>query len=135
MSVHAVTDVASCPLDWRLFLPTSWDDRAVDEADGAGVAARRARCGIPGQERHRPKWALVVDLLDKLAEDGLRPPLLAADAGYGDDSQFRSALDQRGIGYIMRVKGDALPIRLSADTPGRAPRRPRPGRASGRRWW
>ncbi|WP_243715686.1 transposase [Micromonospora sp. KC207] len=33
---------------------------------------------------------------------------MAADAGYGDNSQFRSALDQRGIGYIMPVKGDAL---------------------------
>ncbi|WP_199561945.1 IS701 family transposase [Micromonospora deserti] len=108
VSVHAVTDTASCPLDWRLFLPTSWDDQAVDEAARPGVAARRARCGIPDQERHRPKWALVVEMLDELADHGLWPPLLAADAGYGDNSQFRSALDQRGIGYIMQVKGDAL---------------------------
>jgi SRSO17 transposase len=25
VSVHAVTDTASCPVDWRLFLPESWD--------------------------------------------------------------------------------------------------------------
>ncbi|MFC3986857.1 IS701 family transposase, partial [Streptosporangium jomthongense] len=25
VSVHAVTDAASCPLTWRLFLPASWD--------------------------------------------------------------------------------------------------------------
>lgn len=47
-------------------------------------------------------------MLNELADHGLRPPLLAADAGYGDNSQFRSVLDQRGIGYIMQVKGDAL---------------------------
>jgi SRSO17 transposase len=47
-------------------------------------------------------------MLDELAEHGLRPPLLAADAGYGDSSPFRAALDERGIGYIMQVKGDAL---------------------------
>ncbi|MGY3520292.1 IS701 family transposase [Micromonospora sp. PTRAS2] len=99
VSVHAVTDTASCPLDWRLFVPTSWDDQAVDEADRPVVAARRTRCGIPEDERHRPKWALVVGMLDELAEHGLRPPLLAADAGYGDNSRFRSALDERGIGY------------------------------------
>ena len=108
VSVHAVTDVASCPLDWRLFLPTSWDDQAVDEADRPEVLARRARCAIPTDEHHRPKWSMVVEMLDELAEHGLRPPLLAADAGYGDNSQFRSALDERSIDYIMQVKGDAL---------------------------
>ncbi len=107
VSVHAVTDTASCPLSWQLYLPTSWDDQA-DQADQAGVAARRARCGIPADQRHRPKWALVVQMLDELAGHGLRPPLLAADAGYGDNGPFRSALDERGIGYIMQVKGDAL---------------------------
>jgi SRSO17 transposase len=111
VSVHAVTDTASCPLDWRLFLPTSWDDQAVDEADRPDTVARRARCGIPAEARHRPKWSLVVEMLDELADRGLRPPLLAADAGYGDNSQFRSALDDRGIGYIMQVKGDALAYR------------------------
>ncbi|MEW2385533.1 transposase, partial [Micromonospora sp. NPDC047707] len=52
VSVHAVTDTASCPLDWRLFLPTSWDDHAVDEADRPEVVARRIRCGIPEDEGH-----------------------------------------------------------------------------------
>ncbi|WP_240639250.1 transposase [Micromonospora ureilytica] len=47
-------------------------------------------------------------MLDELAEHGLRPPLLAADTGYGDNSQFRSALDGRSIDYIVQVKGDAL---------------------------
>lgn len=26
VSLHAVTDRASCPLDWRLFLPEKWDE-------------------------------------------------------------------------------------------------------------
>jgi hypothetical protein len=57
-----------------------------------------------------------VEMLDTLAGYGLRPPLLAADAGYGDIGPFRSALDERGIDYIMQVKGDAL-----AHEPGVAP--------------
>lgn len=32
VSVHAVTDTASCPLDWRLFLPKAWDEEAADDA-------------------------------------------------------------------------------------------------------
>jgi SRSO17 transposase len=116
VSVHAVTDVASCPLEWRLFLPKSWDDALAEEQTRPEVATRRNRCGIPEEEHHRPKWAMVVEMLDVLAGHGLAPPVLAADAGYGDNSQFRAALDERGIGYIMQVKGDAL-----AHEPGAAP--------------
>jgi SRSO17 transposase len=108
VSVHAVTDTASCPLDWRLFVPTSWDDQTAGADCRPEVLARRNRCGIPDSEHHRPKWMLAIEMLDALAGHGLRPPLVAADAGYGDSSQFRSALDERGIGYIVQVKGDAL---------------------------
>ncbi|KJY26534.1 transposase, partial [Streptomyces sp. NRRL S-495] len=34
VSVHALSDTASCPLSWRLFLPESWD--------GPEAAGRRA---------------------------------------------------------------------------------------------
>lgn len=145
VSVHAVTDTASCPLDWRLFLPESWDAvkaapaairaakagqrktlKNAPRADASAPAGRdpaaqvdveavteaarlrRRRCSIPDEEGHRPKWTMAVEMLDALAAQGLRPPLLAADAGYGDTSQFRAALDERGIVYSVQVKGDAL---------------------------
>ncbi|MGW2162102.1 hypothetical protein [Nonomuraea sp. NPDC001699] len=53
-------------------MPTSWDDQAGDAATGPEVAARRDRCGIPGQERHRPKWMTAVEMLDALIEQGCR---------------------------------------------------------------
>jgi hypothetical protein len=80
------------------------DAAAVSEA----ARIRRRRCAIPDEEGHRPKWTLVIEMLDELAAQGLRPPLLATDAGYGDTSQFRSALDERGIVYSVQIKGDAL---------------------------
>ncbi len=55
-----------------------------------------------------------IEMLDELAAQGLRPPLLAADAGYGDTSQFRAALDERGIVYSVQVKGDALAHTIDA---------------------
>jgi SRSO17 transposase len=109
VSVHAVTDTASCPVNRRrLSLPPSWDDKAVDETTRPDVVARRTRCAIPQDEHHRPKWALVVQMLDELTEYGLRPPLLAADAGYGNSQFPAPPRTSAGIGYIMQVKGDAL---------------------------
>jgi SRSO17 transposase len=167
VSVHAVTDTASCPLDWRLFLPESWDPvkagpaavkaakakqrkrltnapRAAAPAestdvDAAAVAAaatetarqRRSACAVPDNEGHRPKWMLAIEMLDGLAGHGLRPPLVAADSGYGDNSQFRAALDERGIAYSVQVKGetlaqaaDAAPIPPTWSGRGRPPKRP-----------
>ena len=130
VSVHAVTDAASCPLDWRLFLPESWDDAAVEPQQAERVRQRRRRAGIPPHERHRAKWQLAVEMLDELAGWGLRPPVLAADGGYGDNSHFRAALSERGIGYVVQVKGDATAHAASAEPEliaysGRGPR-PKP---------
>ncbi|MET3173165.1 UNVERIFIED_ORG: hypothetical protein ABIB52_000993 [Arthrobacter sp. UYCu721] len=34
VSVHAATDAASCPLDWRLFVPEAWDDTCAETNEG-----------------------------------------------------------------------------------------------------
>lgn len=105
VSVHAATDHASCPLDWRLFIPESWDDTcaATNEA-AAQAAARRAKAQIPDSVRNRPKWELALEMLDELASWGLTPPLICADAGYGEIGAFRTALTERGLPYIVQVK-------------------------------
>src|ERR671933_2049516 len=41
VSISAVTDTASCPLNWRLFLPERWDD--AEAATPEQVAAIRTR--------------------------------------------------------------------------------------------
>lgn len=105
VSVHAVTDVASAPLDWRLFLPKSWDDQHASGQEALdAVAEARARCGIPDAERHHPKWRQALEMLDELAGWGLEPPVVAADAGYGDNAHFRRGLAERGLAYMVQVK-------------------------------
>lgn len=142
VSVHAATDTASCPLDWRLFLPESWDvhkagpaavkaakakqrrtlsnarqaaapaaptDTKVDvEAVTEAARQRRRKSAVPEDEGHRPKWTLAIEMLDSLAGHGLRPPLVAADSGYGDSGPLRAALDERGIAYSVQIKGETL---------------------------
>jgi SRSO17 transposase len=118
VSVNAVSDAASCPLDWRLFLPVEWD------ADGA----RRTRARIPDDVRHRPKWRLALDMLDELAAWDLRPPVVIADPGYGEIGEFRAGLEDRGHGYVVGVKAatsahpaDAEPVRPAYGGRGRPP--------------
>jgi SRSO17 transposase len=95
VSVHAATDQASCPIDWRLFLPESWDD---DQA-------RRRAAHLPEQVQHRPKWQLALDMLDELAGWQLHPPVVVADAGYGESGELRLGLEGRGLAYVVQVKG------------------------------
>ena|SRR5918998_5645408 len=107
VSVCAVTDTASCPLNWRLFLPASWDDaEATAEGQASAIRGRRARAGIPEEQRHREKWRLALDMLDELAGWGLAPPVVVADAGYGTTAAFREELATRGWPYVVQVAGD-----------------------------
>jgi DDE superfamily endonuclease len=48
-----------------------WDWRPVRRR----LAEPRAACHLPKQVRHRPKWQLVLDMLDELVSWGLRPPV------------------------------------------------------------
>ena len=96
VSVNAVTEQASCPLDWRLFLPESWE----------GDTIRRVACRVPERVHHRPKWQLALDMVDELEGWGLVPPVLVADAGYGDAGELRQGLDDRQLPYVVQVKAD-----------------------------
>jgi SRSO17 transposase len=121
VSVNAVTEHASCPLDWRLFLPERWDEDAM--------ATRRAACHLPEGVHHRPKWQLVLDMLDELAGWDLSPPVLLADSGYGEVGDFRGGLDARQVLYVVEVRADTSaypeqvrPVAASYSGKGRRPR-------------
>lgn len=136
VSVHAVTDWASAAIDWRLFLPESWDDTTTDTADVAEIRRRRTRCKIPHDVRHREKWRLALDMLDEITGHdtaggwGLPKRPVVADAGYGDATGFRLGLTERGLSYVVAVKAttSAYPAHATPQTlpyPGRG-RRPVP---------
>jgi SRSO17 transposase len=130
VSVNAVTDRASCPLDWRLFLPAEWDPDSE----------RREKAKIPDEVRHREKWRLALDMLDELLEWGLERRVVQADGGYGDITAFRVGLEQRELRYVVQVKGstsahpaDATPVTPAYQGRGRPPRPRYPEAPSGLR--
>jgi SRSO17 transposase len=129
VSVHAATDAASAPLNWRLFVPQSWDGDGVDDADQrARIIARRRRAGIPATEHHRRKWQMALEMIDELIAWGPTPAPVIADAGYGDATALRLALTERDIPYVVAVKAavSAHPGRATPAQPPRTGARGRP---------
>ncbi|WP_329467442.1 IS701 family transposase [Streptomyces sp. NBC_01431] len=101
VSLHLASDNASAAVNWRLFLPESWDP-ASPKANAAKVA-RRGRCGIPAGVGHVEKWQLALDMVDETRSWGLDVPLVIADGGYGDTAAFRLGLEGRGLDYVVGI--------------------------------
>jgi SRSO17 transposase len=130
VSIQMVTDHASVAANWRLFCPASWDDTTITDpvlADRARL--RRTRAGIPDDVRHREKWRLALDMLDQMiGEWDLPKRPVVGDSGYGDATEFRLGLDQRGLSYVLQVDptatahpGDAAPVTRPYGGRGRRP--------------
>lgn len=125
ISLHLASDSASVAVDWRLFLPESWDP-ASPKADPAKTA-RRAKCGIPAEIGHVEKWQLALDMIDETRSWGIDVPLVIADGGYGDAAAFRLGLEERGLSYAVGISTTttAQPEAAQPHTPpygGRGPR-------------
>ncbi len=122
VSVNAVTDQASCPIDWRLFIPQTWDE--PDDFN----QRRRARAHLPGDVCHLPKWKQALEMIDELRAWGLEPPVVLGDGAYGDITELRTSLTQRAISYVLDVKAvtSAYPQSVVPETPERKPGRGRP---------
>ena len=83
-------------------------EKAADDKTSAEIRARRARSAIPDEVRHREKWRLALDMLDEVTDEwGLPQRPVVADAGYGDATEFRLGLTQRGLTYVLAVRADA----------------------------
>ena len=91
-------------------------------------AERRARAAIPDAKRHRPKWALALEMLDELAGWGLTAPVVVADAGYGNNAAFRAGIAALGSCYVVQVEGDltAHPAEATAELKPYSGRGPHP---------
>ena len=113
VSVNACGDEASCPLDWRLFIPQEWDE------DSEFNQERREKAKLPEHVHHVEKWRLALQMIDELCSWGLQPPVVLGDGAYGDITEFRSGLEERKIDYVLDVKGAT-----SAYSEGVQPERP-----------
>jgi SRSO17 transposase len=95
VSVHLASERRSACAGMQLYLPESWADDA----------ARRAKAGVPEAISFKPKWQISLDLLDNAKQWGVRNHVVLADAGYGEVTEFRESLVQRGHSYVVGVPG------------------------------
>jgi SRSO17 transposase len=115
VTLNLANEAVSIPVAYRLYLPEGWaDDRR-----------RRRAAGVPDEVAFQTKWEIAVEAITGLQRDGLPPAPVVADAGFGGVTEFRDALTQRGIPYVVGVSGET-----SVWPPGLAPLGPR--RWSGR---
>ena len=135
VSVQMVSEQASLAANWRLFCPTCWDDtKQADAAKAKQVRDRRRRAGIPEKVRHREKWRLALEMLDQMTDQhdpdawGLGKLPVVGDSGYGDATEFRLGLQQRGFDYVLEVDptatahaADAVPVTPPYTGRGRPP--------------
>jgi SRSO17 transposase len=125
ISLHLASDSASAAVDWRLFLPESWDP-ASPKAAPAKIA-RRMPCGIPAEVGQVEKWQLALGVIDETTSWGIEVPLVVADDGCDDTATFRLGLEERGLTYAVGISTTttAQPEAARPHTPLRGPR-PRP---------
>jgi SRSO17 transposase len=97
VSVHEVCHEGAVVLGWRLYLPESW----------AQDAQRRREAGIPGNVEFGKKWQLALELIDQARGWGLSDRIVVADAGYGEVTAFRQALEERKLPYVVGVPSNA----------------------------
>jgi SRSO17 transposase len=76
----------------ELYLPPSWL-----------TPARRAEARIPVTTRFQEKWRLALTLVRRVQAAGIRLDAVLADAGYGDATGFRVALDRLRLRYVLGV--------------------------------
>src|SRR5437773_11086378 len=102
--------------DGELFLPEAWF--------GAALAQRRRELGIPAERRFETKIQLGLKMVKRVKDQGVPFDLLACDALYGRDSQFRAGLAAANVQYgapgviagkftVMVLDNPSLPYILS----------------------
>jgi SRSO17 transposase len=97
-SLHLAGGSGSACIGMRLFLPEGW---ATD-------APRCKVAGVPEAVGFKKKWELAIELLDNALAAGVRRHVVLADAGYGDVQEFRRALTERGLRYVVGIQGTHL---------------------------
>lgn len=106
VTVSLANKTMSVPAAWQLYLPEPW----------AEDSKRRLAAGIPREIVFLKKWQIALNEIDLLLVEDLPRAPVVADAGYGDTTEFREALTERGLSYALGIKSET-----SVWPPGTAP--------------
>src|ERR671912_1108481 len=124
VSLSVANDRASLPIAWRLYLPEAW----------AADPERRAEAGVPEEIGFATKTAIALGQIRQALEDGVPRGIVLGDAGYGDETAFRTGVGDLGLRYVLGIRpGTSVwPPGRAPLPPGRAPLPPGPWSGRGR---
>ena len=117
VSLSVANHSASLPVAYRLFLPEAWANDQV----------RRAKVGIPEEVTFQSKPQIALDQIRRALADGIPRGVVLADAGYGNGGDFRAALTQAGLPYVVGIQSN-----VTFWPPGQEPLPPKPWSGRGR---
>jgi SRSO17 transposase len=117
VSLSLATWSSSLPIGYRLYLPEVW----------AHDKKRRKEAGIPKQVQFQTKPQIALDQIREAVAEDIPRGVVVADAGYGNDSRFRSQITALGLKYAVGVQSS-----ITVWKPGTEPLPPLPRKSTGR---
>jgi SRSO17 transposase len=117
VTVSLVNAVLSVPSGFRLYLPQEWAE------DGE----RRRAAGVPPEVEFQKKGTIALAEIDELLAEEVPLAPVVADAGYGASTEFRDALTERGLSYMVGILPDT-----GLWPPGEEPLPPKTWKGQGR---
>ena len=97
VSLSAANEHASLPIAFRLYLPEDW----------AADPVRRARASIPEDVVFKTKPQIALDQIRAARAEGVPEGVVLADAGYGINTAFPTALTRMGLTYVVGIRSSA----------------------------
>src|SRR5260370_12779793 len=82
------------PREFRLYLPEAWTKGRK----------RRKKTGVPDEIKVQTKAQIALEQIQRARERGIPEGVVLADAGYGNDTSFRTALTRMELTYVMGVQ-------------------------------
>lgn len=117
VSLSVANDAASLPVAFRLYLPEDW----------AADSERRRKTGVPDEVVFRTKPQIALDQIEAALLAGVARGVVLADAGYGNDADFRDRLTGWGLPYVVGIQSTT-----TVWPPGCEPLPPKPYGGKGR---
>jgi SRSO17 transposase len=94
VSVSIATARASLPVAYRLYLPEQWLENSEF----------RSRAGIPDKLSFQTKSQIALDQLRALAQSDIPRAVVLADAGYGNETEFREGIRNLELSYVLGIQ-------------------------------
>lgn len=94
VSVSLASERGSVPIAWQLYLPEQW----------AKDRQRRQKAGVPTEVKFQTKPDIALGQMRAAKASGVPVGIVLADAGYGNETAWREALDEIELEYCVGIQ-------------------------------